>query len=261
MRLIQSFPWFYSVFLVPIIIQSSSILISFSYSYYIYTLINTLFLFITPINNISTTKDFIKHTIIKYHINTKITISSFLSLYTLLQHISGDTFIISLSPFILTHSTQSSLSQHSKALSSFLSYTLSQISSTIRMIDICFNSIHNLITHHFISSSIVENHSSTITQSTHIWFQTTEVSFFNTRIHLISVLKMMRKWDNISIHQNRIWRMKSHSYETIILSIKYHHFDDDVRIRMCCWKGLVKEMKTRTVISSGKRPNPSDLGS
>ena len=52
MRLIQSFPWFYSVFLVPIIIQSSSILISFSYSYYIYTLINTLFLFITPIKNI-----------------------------------------------------------------------------------------------------------------------------------------------------------------------------------------------------------------
>ena len=34
-----------------------------------------------------------------------------------------------------------------------------------------------------------------------------------------------------------------------------------VRIRMCCWKGLVIETKIRTVISSGKRPNPSDLGS
>ena len=29
---------------------------------------------------------------------------------------------------------------------------------------------------------------------------------------------------------------------------------------VCLLKRVVKEMKTRTVISSGKRPNPSDLG-
>ena len=30
---------------------------------------------------------------------------------------------------------------------------------------------------------------------------------------------------------------------------------------VCLLKRVVKEMKTRTVISNGKRPNPSDLGS